>query len=230
MKRLILTTALAGSLTGSVALAIPSSGTIVVSDNSDTYSDGGQFTAVVDNDPTTAFPTLCIETDNNFQPGATYTYTLGQATHNNPLGSSPLKLGTAYLFYEFATGQLAGETETAGQWYLPSADVGAVQAALWYFQGQLFNNNNAYTQWGNGAPASDPYTLATINALAALSEVATNANSGPGAYGVDVIESSGPYGGQDWLALGSVPDGGSTVMLLGAALSGIGLLRKKFKA
>src|ERR1019366_8197395 len=86
-----------------------------------------------------------------------------------------------------------------------------LQNAIWYYQGQVANPGNYFT------------TLVGSSAA----EFAPSA----GAYGVQVIETSPLPGdtvhgtGQDWLY---VPDGGTTIMLLGIGLTGLGLFYRRF--
>ena len=74
-------------LAGNVAMAdpiIPSSGSMVGEPGSYQYSDGGEFLVTVNNNPSLAFNTFCIETQHEFHYGDTETYTLGQTTHGAP--------------------------------------------------------------------------------------------------------------------------------------------------
>lgn len=215
MKKLLWIGVLTGMMATSVAMAIPTSGTIqAVQTYGSSYSDGGQFTAWVNGDTSTAFQTFCIETQNTFSPNGVYNYVLQQDTHNVPPGATPLKLGTAWLFSQFAAGTLAGYTGT-------SLQAGELQAALWYFQTQVFPNNDFLT-WGNGTPGTglgfDSYTKLAIDTLGA-----NVLDPSAGAYGVSVIHLEN---GQDWLA---VPDGGVTAMLLGMGMLSLGWVRRMVK-
>jgi len=219
MKKQFFTAVLMGMMSASVALAIPTSGTIQGVQNTSSYSDGGQFTAWVNGELSTSFQTFCVEIFNEFSPGSSYFYTLGQTTHNNPPGASPLTLGTAWLFSQYASGAFGG-TDIGGQYFLTPAKSGELQAALWYFQSQGANPNGAFNVWGNGLPTFDSYT---DMALAALGGNANAFTPSAGAYGVSVIEE---VNGQDWL---EVPDGGLTVMLLGMALGSLTLVSRKIR-
>lgn len=219
MRKLILATILSGSMGASVALAIPSSGVIsaVQTGGAATYGVGGQFTATVAGYP--SFQTWCLEINNSFAGGYDYNYTLGQATHDNPPGSSPLKLGTAWLVAQWNDGAFGS-----------SLVVGEFQAALWYFQNQNFGTGLGFGTWGNGAPSLDIYTALAISALGGSLNAFSASN---GAYGIQVIETSqivgNSYppdtGGQDWVY---VPDGGTTIMLLGLGLTGLALCSRRF--
>jgi len=235
MKKTLMTAVLAGTTAGSVALAnnIPSSGTLTASLTPGyQYDNGGQFTVEVDNNPNWQFQTYCIEIQNEFSPGSTYSYTLGQSTHDYPPPNAVanLTLGAAFLFSQFATGQLAGETAVTGGYALPNNStgaqtVGALQAALWYFEGQG-NDDANFNQWNNGSPTGVSNGGATGDfytdwVLSILGPSAYNPSNGK--YGVDVVQVPN---GQDWL-IDPVPDGGMTASLLGGALVGLGVWRRK---
>ncbi len=224
MRKLVLATVLTGLMTGSVALAIPNSGQITVTlTPGSQYSDGGQFTATVSGYP--SFQTFCIEEDYVFSPGSTYNYTLGLTTHGAPpiTASTVLNLGTAWLYSQFISGAFGGLNLTPTQ-------AGQLQAAFWFFQGQGVNPNGAFSGPGflNGGPGDSYYNLA-ITALGASAF-----NPSLGAYGVRVIQSTDANGNpaQDWLAVvpRTVPDGGTTAILLGLGLLSVGLASRKFAA
>lgn len=230
MKKLILATVLTGLMGVSVALAIPSSGTITVSGSPLEYSDGGQFTATVSGFP--SFQTYCIEIQHEFGLGGTYNYDLGQTTHGSPpITAAPLlNSGTAWLFYAFTHDLLGSLNITT------TTQAGELQAALWYFQGQGVNGNNAFSGagFGDGLPTANAYTDEAImhfggGAAGLLAAQAASA----GAYGVDIIESYSldangkKIAAQDWLYV-PVPDGGATVMLLGIGLMGLVLVSRRF--
>ena len=227
MRKLLLTTVLTGFMGASVALAIPASGTITVNTGTFEYSNGGEFTATVAGYP--SFQTFCIEIQHEFSLGGTYNYILGQDTHGAPpsTASAVLNLGTAWLYSEFGHGGIVISS---------TAEAGEFQAALWYFQGQGANSNGDFgspTQtWNNGLPTAlspigqgDTYT---DEAIAALTGMGLNASDpSKGMFSVSIIESSNADGSpaQDWLF---VPDGGTTVILLGIGLVGLVLVSRRF--
>ena len=206
MKKLTLATLLAGVMATSVAMAIPNSGTIVAYQSGGGLSagNGGEFTAYVDGS-SAGFQTWCIELNNEFSPGTTYNYTLGQTTHDNPAGASPLKLGTAWLVNQWCDGA-----------YSSTLNVAEFQAALWYFQlqGTL---SGVFAPYDVTAGGSNIYVAA---ALAALPGMTGNASAD--AYGIQVIQVEN---GQDWV---TTPDGGTTILLLGIGLVGVGLVSRRF--
>jgi hypothetical protein len=163
------------------------------------------------------FETFCVQTNEYFNPGSTYYYQISQ---NSISGGNlnPLSRGTAFLYLKFATGTLAGYNYALGP--LGNASAAALQATIWWLQGQGANPNNAFSTLVAGVP----------NYMAANN----------GFYGVGVLNLWGDSDltqvAQNQLILipgtnqHGVPDGGSTVMLLGAALSVLGMARRYLKS
>lgn len=210
--------------------------TVTLSQGSYSYSVGGEFTAVTSanflgngyvssTEVNSGFQTFCIETGVDFSPGTQYYYSLGQTAQPLSSGGSGsglnLTAGAAYLYYEFATGQLVGY-----DYINPSArlaDAGLLQAAIWYLQG-----GQTYGGYVNPSISDDPFYDLAI----------ANANSSYLSY-VDVLEmwvdSGDTVAAQNQLVLTgtgptpspSVPDGGMTIVLLGGALVGLQTLRRK---
>ena len=224
MKKLSLLGVLLAVAIAPAALAATITGTQTVGAH---YLDGGEITAMTTppvllglaapSGPP-AFQTFCIESQVLFNNGATYNYSLTQTDHS----SNPLTKGAAYLFAQFSAGTLAGYDYTIGTGRIESA--GGLQAALWTLQGQTI-------------PAgflSDPTVLANMTADLALANSGTGGHqSDPsaGAFGVSILSLSTVTGApaQDWLAIAqvTVPDGGTTIALLGFALVGVEALRRK---
>ena len=158
------------------------------------------------------FDTFCVEADVVFYPSVTYTYVLAS---QDSMGRV-LTEGAAYLYYEFATGQLQGYN------YLNPAgrllDAGELQAAIWAFQ-----DNQSFP----GYPALDTnpfYELAT-NTLG-------NYAFGPeyGKYDVDILQMwDGTVAAQNQLVyLGGIPDATSTIGLFVLACAGLLLMARRF--
>jgi hypothetical protein len=173
------------------------------------------------------FETFCLETGVEFYPGKTYYYTLGNTTQpsrgNPSLGSGlALSMGAAYLYYEFATGQLQGYDYTKGA--SREADDNLLQAAIWWFQG-----NQTYGNYNNPGTTDNEFVDLAVSTLGSTDAY----GAANGAYGVDVLQmwsnANGTGAAQNQLVL--VPDGGMTAGLLGISLFGMGLVqlwRRKF--
>ena len=205
---------------------------------------GGEFNAVLNPTPSSlidlsgynqskgtsfadgSFETFCIESQVEFYPGATYNVTTDTQVLPETQG---VDAHTAWLYAEFASGSLAGYEYTPGNSRSASADV--LQYAIWYFQGE----SQPYT---NGPLQVDPATNAFI--LAANAAFSADANLadqiGANVRALVLTDGNGNFA-QDQLIIvphaqpqQTVPDGGSTVALLGMSLGCIGALSKKKKA
>jgi hypothetical protein len=191
---------------------------------------GGEFTAYTSQDFTGnyaasaqafgGFETFCMETGVEFSPGTSYYYTLGNVTQPNPgvaqEGSGlALSQGTAYLYYQFGKGLLGDFDYTPGAGR--QADDNLLQAAIWALQGGQsyggyptpITSNKFYIDAVNalGGSVLDPYAGSDVAVLQVWSNP----------------DDTGPA--QNQLVL--VPDGGLTVALLGGALIGLQVLRRK---
>jgi hypothetical protein len=202
------------------------------------YSDGGEFTAVTapavaelaDYSSSTmgqggyanSFQTFCVQVGTEFEPGVTYNFTLSSISLGGPgngapgvtLGqpySYPLSEGTAWLYSQFARGTLANY-DFSNASSDRTTDAGMLQSAIWALQG-----GQSDASFPNGVSGNVYYA----EALAALGGNLTTAATAATDYGVEIMNlTSGPNSNnQNQLVL--VPDGGSTVLMLGV---GFGLL------
>ena len=193
------------------------------------YADGGEITAVATPpvllgmpapSGASGFQTFCIESQVLFNNGATYNYSLTQSDHSG----HPLSLGAAWLFAQFSAGTLSGYDYAVGNGRINSA--GSLQEAIWDLQGQTIPQ--AFL--GNPTIDSQAGIFVSMAQTAAGSDAAARAAAN-GAFGASVISLSDVTGApaQDWLAIVqvTVPDGGTTIALLGFALVGVEALRRK---
>jgi hypothetical protein len=173
------------------------------------------------------FQTFCVEGSEYIYPNATYNATVGQMTL---MSGTHLSVGAAYLYYQFATGAL-GTGGLPGYNYNPltrTATAGLLQNAIWYYMGQesqTYNSSNPYENWVQNHvanPFADNTSLANPISVSVL-------NLWAGAPG----DASGKR--QDQLILtgkqgfDQVPDGGLTAALLGIALAGLGVIRRRIQ-
>jgi hypothetical protein len=218
MKKLIACTVLIGAMAATSLLAIPTSGSVNVSRTDGYYSgSGGEFT-ITDVDGKFTFQTFCLELSEQVQNNP-HTYQLNQFDEataggvNNGAtvgGGDPISYGTAFLFYEFTKGTLAGYNYTPGAGR--EATAGQLQNAIWWLEDEL---TLSAAQIG-------------ANPFLGLLNLATAKNDAGGAFGVQVMNLTGANGqpGQDFLA---VPDGGLTVALLGMGLAGLGWVNRRIR-
>jgi hypothetical protein len=166
------------------------------------------------------FETFCMETGVEFSPGTLYYYTLGDVTQPTPGNAQQgsglaLSQGAAYLYYQFGKGLLGDFDYAPGSGR--QADDNLLQAAIWAFQG-----GQSY----GGYPTPITSNKFYIDALNALGTNVVNAYTGSSVAVLQVWENPDDTGAaQNQLVL--VPDGGLTVSLLGGALIGLRLLRRK---
>jgi hypothetical protein len=214
------------------------------------YANGGEFTAYTS--PTSpfisqyspytstsdSFQTFCVQTDVEFYNGGTYNYTLSLAsigagtdapgTGYAPLGSPDsysLAEGTAWLYANFATGQLPGYdfSNALGQ---RQTDAGELQTAIWALQG-----DQSIAGYPSGT-VGNPYYDDATNALGANIDTAATASTDFGTEIMNLTLDGGNYQNQ-LIYTGPppsppVPDGGLTAALLGGALLGLQGLRRMF--
>jgi hypothetical protein len=211
--------------------------TIVLNaDSNYSYGGGGEFNAVTTGQDflgngyvsstiiNGAFETFCVQTGVDCGPGVSYNYTEASATGANAIqGGITLSIGAAYLYYEFATGNLIGYNYTPGSGRVTTAS--QLQAALWYFMGEAMPDG--FTTSGNPFIAFAGKTLSN--------PFGANGTS----YGVEILQltttDSDPIAIQNQLVLTGdgdltsnaqpAPDGGMTAALLGTSLTGMFLIR-----
>jgi len=170
-----------------------------------------------------SFQSFCIEKNEFLYPyTATYDATLSSAAVKGGVGGGnpdALSQGTAYLYSQFAQGTLDGYTYVGDA--ARKASAAALQEAIWWLEEEIasYTAGNAFI----GAVATEFGTAATAR---------NNATAGQ--FGVWVLNLTGAGGGapsgvgQDQLYY-KVPDGGTTFMLFGMALTGVGLVSRRIR-
>ncbi len=159
------------------------------------------------------FETFCLEYTEHFTPGGTYNYTISQAAIHGGIsnGSDPLSLGTAWLYLNFAEGNLAGYNFTNGA--NRTTNAGQLQDTIWWLEGERPDPG-----------ATNPFEQLVISQFGSATNAMADNN---GTYGVAVLNLYDLNGGlaQDQLVL--VPDSGTTAVLLGVGLLGLFLFHRK---
>ncbi len=163
-----------------------------------------------------SFQTFCLEVG---EYAASSHFVVGTAAARGGTTNSvdPISMGTAYLYSEFAKGTLAGFFNGSR-----AVEAGLLQMAIWALEGEV------------AAPVGNAYyNLALANGGATT--------AAQGHLGVYVLNNFTTAAGRDKWATGTwvesakaqdflyyqVPDGGTTLMLLGGALAGLGALRRR---
>ena len=186
------------------------------------------------------FQTFCLEVNTELTPIPTgpISYALSESVLNG--GTKPLTIGTCYLYSLFAQGKLSNYdyvdylTDSGGNPSARGNDAAYLQAAFWYLQGDILLSaadgmSNPYL--------SDLVTAGLLSSSGTSGTALVSATTTAEYAGVEVLNlgTSPSYNQQALLVYKtaittSVPDGGTTVMLMGMALGGLELLRRKFLA
>ena len=160
------------------------------------------------------FGTFCLETDEYFSQNGVYNATLSQQAFrggSNTDGGDTLSRGTAFLYETFATGGL--DSLAVGFSYHSVVSASALQNVIWALEDESMGSMTLsyetllISQFGSLANAKMDYTGANVRVM--------NLTSGEGVYN------------QDQLVLVSVPEGGGTLALLGLAITGVEVLRRR---
>jgi hypothetical protein len=220
----------------STALGYSKTGSMTLDQNSYSSGVGGEFTAISTTlNPTqlgysteaqvkigsqTGFGTFCLEYQEKFTPGTTYSYSISNTIINNP--KEVLTIGVAWLYEEFATGVLNGYnyTNTADR----LEDAGELQDTIWWLEGQDYSNGKS----------PEPTNIFTTDVLNKFGTVLKAEADNDGVYDVAILNMGAPpgYDNQAQLILNPtpVPEGGTSIMLLGMALGGLAVVRRKLPA
>ena len=176
-----------------------------------------------------SFQTFCIEYSEHVSPPETDNYdvnssgAVGGGVGGNP---DPLSVGTEYLYQAFATGGLVGYYD-----YNPGVDrqnsAAMLQEAFWYLEEEIDLAN----------PLSNVFlNLVDTNIVGGLAFAKANTDTGNlyDVFALNLTDLNGNnrqsqlvYGDLTTITTSSVPDGGLTLMMLGAGLSGLAMLRRK---
>lgn len=159
------------------------------------------------------FKTFCLESNEYLDFNVTMYYDISTAAKYNNVNAGtldPISKATAWLFKNYSS--LPGYSDAT------SMDV---QEAIWWLEGEAGGVNNAYV------------TAATTGAQTGYELV--DANGAFGVYVMNLWWKDAPNNNfenraQDVLVCLPVPDTGSSMVLLGTALTGLGLLRRRATA
>jgi len=198
------------------------------------FSDGGEFTVTSADAKLQAiqslyntkaivnggFEVFCLEDNQFFKSGASYSYAISDAAIPGGVsgginGRDPVSLGSAWLYSQFAAGTLANYDYTLGAGRQNSA--GLLQKAIWSLEDEITTetvSNNIFLQ-------------AAATQYGSVNAAKTDNN---GSFSVGAINLGNNAENQDQIVLRQVPDGGVTIALFGAALFGLGIMRKRFRA
>ena len=179
---------------------------------------GGEFNASASPE-FGSFATFCLEYDEHISIPGTYDYTINNKAMGGGPGytpnGDPISIGTAWLYSQFREGTLV----EGGNAYDTASDQGNLQKAIWWLEEE--SNSPTYAS-GN----TNPWVLAAKAALG-LDDAGIRSDAN-GAYGVVVLNldtlGASTERRQDVLAM---PDGGTTVGMLGAGILALGIARRR---
>jgi hypothetical protein len=164
------------------------------------------------------FGTFCVEYNEEFYPGQTYNVSRvgpnAMFGGQPPPDGDPISKGTAMLYYDYAT----GNQSFGYKWDTTAnrvASAGALQLAIWWLEGE----------GPNGPIQYDPNNVFMKLAYDTFGGTAGAMADNNGLYPVQVLTLGADGAAQDQLVL--VPDTAETFMLLGMALGGVSLIRRK---
>ncbi|MCX7867053.1 MAG: VPDSG-CTERM sorting domain-containing protein [Limisphaera sp.] len=167
------------------------------------------------------FQTFCLETD-EFLDDQPFTAVLNTAAVLGGKGGGspdPLSIGAAWLYKQFAEGNLPGYDYTPGPGR--AADARALQETIWWLEDEqlalpsdLTFYNLVIGQFGSVAAAKQDYTAVNPNFRVAVINL----------WGQD-DQGNWTVPKQDMLVY--LPDGGVTLLLLGSGLLGLAVVRRR---
>lgn len=205
--------------TATNAALIPSSGTVEV-DNTEfdggvgSYNiGGGEFEANIAGFGT--FYTFCLEFDQQIELPGTYDYNLSSTVDSHP---DAISKGTAYLYEQFIKGNLYERTLDVAH----DEAAGFLQAAIWILEDEDYSSLSGLAISKFFDVATNPFIGKAVSAFGSLVDAKVDDNLGK----VKVLNLSA-NGEQFQDVLVYVPDSGTTLALLGLALGGIAVARRR---
>ena len=209
LKKFILTCLLTVALTVPSAFAVS---TLTLSDGSGN-TGGGEFNAVTSANGN--FVTFCMEYSEHIQMGVQYYYQISTATTAN---NDPISRATAWLYNQFLNGTLPNYDRSTLALHTESANL--LQRAIWFLEDETGGVNNSY--------------VALALAATGVNGKTTDAN---GEYGVKVMNiyqnydaKSGKYSGARQDQIIRVPDGGTTLALLGMSMGFVAFASRRMRS
>ena len=179
--------------------------------------------------PPSAFQTFCVGSEINYTPGTPYDYQISGTVE--PSGPQPngvgapgyVTLGTAYLYSQFLAGSLGigGSTTTVASGVGNEQINDALQAAIWYLQGQSL----AGIQFGPDGLDTALYNQFLTDAANGVGagNVENNAAGAYGVYALNMLSAQGAYAQPELVQIAAPVPESSTVFAGAILLVPLGL-------
>ena len=161
------------------------------------------------------FESFCLERSEYVTIPGTYNAVFNSKAvmGGNPPNGDPISIGTAYLYNQFALGQLTGYNYTVGSGR--AVDAGALQNAIWMLEGEItWDSSNEFIALLLGIPDYSSEALATANNNGVIPVAVLNLYNSNGSLAQDQLV--------------RVPEPG-ILILLGIALSAVGLAARRYR-
>lgn len=178
------------------------------------------------------YNTFCLEISESMSYGSSYyvndisdSAVLGGTDGDGGAtpGRDPISVGTAYLYYNFYMGTLAGYNFIDPTTRTTSAD--ALQIAIWYLENEITSYSTGWHNYGGYYYVTD-----TVRDLAQsfLDAAAASGWTDIGTVrAVNIVNSYGQYRQSSLIAERVVTPEPLTVSLLGLGILGLGLMRRR---
>jgi hypothetical protein len=165
----------------------------------------------------TWFGTFCIEKNEYFSNGGLYDIAFNDraiagGVSSPTAGFDIISQGTAFLYTQFATGMLSAS------YYGSSTNAAALQDLIWWLEGE---------QGSSGAGTYNSLLQAQFGANWMVDAKADY--TGSAVKVMNLTSNTGRTKNQDQLVYVGVPDGGTTVMLLGLGLIGLSIFSRRVR-
>jgi len=225
MKKTVLACLMAGVLAAPSAFAVS-----IVKFTDRPGGPGGEFGADLGANGTVDFVTFCLEANEPINPNNStiYYYQVSQAAISGGISGGnpdPISRATAWLYLQFLSGTL-GSFGSQYNYDGSAADANDLQRAIWYLEGEIsgttYGVNNYYAQLaasqGGAGDNNGYFDVGVMNIYSRLN------SDGTIDYTTRIQDQLTPLPSRL-----TVPDGGTTLSLLGIAMAGLAFVTRRLR-